>query len=62
MTETTMKCRICGKPYKVYSMYAGDQSACPACRRAADEACKRDSTAQERWFRRQAFGAADGGE
>ncbi len=33
--STTVKCRICGEPYEFYDMYAGDQSACPACRRKA---------------------------
>lgn len=33
--ETTIKCPICGRPYVVYSHYAGDQSACPACRAEA---------------------------
>ncbi len=35
MTTWTVKCPICGKPYKVYDMYAGDQSACPKCRAEA---------------------------
>lgn len=35
MPEQTIKCRICGEPYVVYSHYAGDQSACPACRAKA---------------------------
>ena len=33
--EQTVKCRICGEPYVVYSHYAGDQSACPDCRAKA---------------------------
>lgn len=33
--EQTVKCPICGKPYKTYSHYAGDQSACPKCRSQA---------------------------
>lgn len=33
--EATRKCGICGKPYVVYLFYAGDQSACPACRAEA---------------------------
>jgi endogenous inhibitor of DNA gyrase (YacG/DUF329 family) len=36
MTEKTVKCPLCGKPYKIYGMYAGDQSACPQCRAAAE--------------------------
>lgn len=35
MTEETIKCPICGKPYKVYTFSAGDQSACPKCVRQA---------------------------
>ena len=34
--EQTVWCR-CGKPYKVYSHYAGDQSACPSCRAQAEQ-------------------------
>jgi len=34
--EQTIRCKICGKPYKVYSHYAGDQSACPECVRQAE--------------------------
>ena len=29
--ERTVKCPICGRPYKVVPFYAGDQSACPKC-------------------------------
>jgi endogenous inhibitor of DNA gyrase (YacG/DUF329 family) len=34
---TTIRCPICGEPYVFYSYYAGDQSACPECRRKARE-------------------------
>lgn len=34
--ETTLKCPFCGRLYKGYSMYAGDQSCCPKCREAAE--------------------------
>lgn len=37
MLERTIKCPICGKSYKVYAHYAGDQSACPDCVRKAEE-------------------------
>ena len=30
--EQTVKCPICSLPYKTYSHYARDQSACPRCR------------------------------
>ncbi len=36
MDETTVKCKICGKPYKVYAFFVGDQSACPDCIREAN--------------------------
>jgi uncharacterized paraquat-inducible protein A len=36
--ESTRKCPICDKPYKVYAHYAGDQSACPRCRAQAEPA------------------------
>jgi recombinational DNA repair protein (RecF pathway) len=36
MNEQTKKCPVCGKPYKVYAFYAGDQSACPKCVREAE--------------------------
>jgi hypothetical protein len=32
MGSQTLKCPVCGEPYTVWDMYAGDQSACPACR------------------------------
>lgn len=32
MDEMTAKCPMCGKPYVVYSHYAGDQSVCSDCR------------------------------
>lgn len=35
MSEKTVKCPICGDPYVVLSMMAGDQSACPSCRAKA---------------------------
>ena len=34
--DQTVKCPICGRPYKVMMFYAGDQSACPSCRAEAD--------------------------
>jgi len=32
-----IKCPICGKPYRIYSYYAHDQSVCPKCRIEADK-------------------------
>ncbi len=37
MEEQTVKCPICGEPYKFYPFYAGDQSACPKCRGKAEQ-------------------------
>jgi len=34
--EQTVKCPICGDPYKVYSHTVADQSACPDCVRKAE--------------------------
>lgn len=30
-TEKTLKCPICGDPYKFYPFFVGDQTACPDC-------------------------------
>ncbi len=35
--DKTVKCPICGEPYKVMMFYAGDQSACPKCRNKAED-------------------------
>ena len=35
MSEQTVQCKICGKPYVFHMHYAGDQSACPGCRERA---------------------------
>jgi endogenous inhibitor of DNA gyrase (YacG/DUF329 family) len=35
-TERTVKCPICGEPYKVYAYTTADQSACPQCVRKAE--------------------------
>lgn len=35
--EQTMKCPICGDPYKVYNMTVADQSACLDCVRKANQ-------------------------
>lgn len=37
MNEKTVKCPICGEPYKIYSGLADDQSACPAFRAKAEK-------------------------
>ncbi|MFA5048940.1 MAG: hypothetical protein WC516_08005 [Patescibacteria group bacterium] len=35
MEGKTVKCPICGNPYIIMPYYAGDQSACPKCRKEA---------------------------
>lgn len=32
----TVKCPLCGKPYKFFSFLARDQSACPKCVKEAE--------------------------
>lgn len=41
------KCPVCGRAYRTYMFMAGDQSACPACRREADEAESRPDTSEQ---------------
>jgi len=43
ISERTVACPICTRAYKVYSMYAGDQSACPKCRAEAEEAVRKQA-------------------
>jgi endogenous inhibitor of DNA gyrase (YacG/DUF329 family) len=31
IVEQTVKCPICGRPYKVYAHTTADQTACPKC-------------------------------
>lgn len=47
LTERTVKCPICSKPYKHYAFSAADQSACPSCANAAEREAKRGSSAEE---------------
>lgn len=46
MTEQTLKCPCCGEPYVFYAFFAGDQSACPACRAKARGGSLRDRLAR----------------
>lgn len=55
MLDKTVKCSICGKPYKFMAFYAGDQSACPACVREAEKAVARPSNDREEKRRREFF-------
>ena len=34
---STVKCPICGRPYKFYPFSAADQSACPKCVAEAEQ-------------------------
>lgn len=56
MTEKTIKCHICGKPYKFYAFTAADQSACPECVRQARESEMRGSSEAEKRRRAAYFG------
>jgi len=37
MESKTVKCPICGEPYKVYAYTVADQSACRDCVRKAEQ-------------------------
>ena len=37
LTEQTVKCPCCGRPYKFYPFSAADQSACPRCVAEAEQ-------------------------
>ena len=56
MLDQTCKCHICGRPYKVYPMMVGDQSACPACVAEAERGVSAPDTAAQRNRRRDYFG------
>lgn len=57
LTERTIKCPLCNKPYKQYAFSAADQSACPACVNAAEYAANRNSSTEEQIRRFKYFGA-----
>lgn len=48
MNEKTVKCPICGEPYKVYPFYVGDQSACSKCVNKAEANTMVKRTYEER--------------
>lgn len=54
LLDQTVKCGICGKPYKFYAFSGADQSACPACVREAEKAVVRDDTPEEK-LRRERY-------
>ena len=56
MSEQTVKCPICRKPYKTYSYYVGDQSACPKCRQEASENMNTDFRDFPRESQQEYFG------
>lgn len=60
MTEQTVKCRICGEPYKFYWFSAADQSACPDCVAKAEKKSSESSNANQLppRFRADPFGEA----
>ena len=41
MDGRTVKCKVCGEPYKVYAFSAADQSACPTCVQRAERNMER---------------------
>jgi len=57
MMETTRKCPVCGRAYKVFAMSARDQSACHACEAEANAATQRPDTWEQR-SRRNRFWSA----
>lgn len=52
-------CPVCGAPYQFYAMMVGDQTICPDCRAARNQALDKPSPEQEaerRRRRKAAFG------
>lgn len=49
--EQTVKCPICGEPYKIYPFMSGDQSACPSCRERAEENMRKGRGPDKKWTR-----------
>lgn len=45
--ERTVKCLVCGRAYRRYSHYAGDQSTCQQCQQAARAAAAKPDTPQQ---------------
>ena len=60
MLHGTKKCPICGRPYKWFSHYAGDQSACRSCVAEAENQTSRPDTEREK-MRRKIFWGGGGG-
>lgn len=53
MMEQTIKCPICGRPYKVHSMTVADQSACPSCMAEAERRALSPTEHEEDVYRRR---------
>lgn len=47
MMEGVRKCPVCGRAYKWFAMTVGDQSACRACVREAEDAVTRPDTTEQ---------------
>lgn len=48
MAQQIVKCKVCGAPYEFYSMTVADQSVCPDCRRAREQALREPTDEQQR--------------
>ncbi len=53
--EQTVKCPICGKPYKVYSHTVADQSACSRCVEKAEKKIQGSCDYQKREMQQHYF-------
>lgn len=51
--QGTIKCPICGRPYKWYSMTVADQSACPTCVEIAERRASSPTQDEEREYSRR---------
>ncbi len=43
-----VKCKVCGAPYQFYNMTVADQSVCPDCRQARQQALEQPTEEQQR--------------
>ena len=50
--QGTVKCSICGRPYKWYSMTVADQPACPTCVEIAERKATRPTDEEEQRYSR----------
>lgn len=56
MLGGTLRCPICGRPYKWYAHIVADQTACPRCVAEAERAAYRPDTEAERQRRQRYWG------